>query len=97
MASHWPFLTDFMHDAYMPAAGTALIIPSVGLVIRREDRSNQQNMGARPRDGQQAVPWFLPRGAGSVASFCNGEQTHAKIKYLLDNATKDNRVALFAY
>lgn len=95
--SDWAFLSDFVHDTYMPVAGTALLVPSVGLPIRREERPNPQQTALRHREGRRSIPRFLPRGAGSVAGFCSGEEAHEMIVYLIEHATKKDRIDLFAY
>ena len=56
----WQGLENYI-SRYLPAGGTATLIPDVGLTIRDEDRLNRTNVGYRRHDGKVAIPRFLDR------------------------------------
>ena len=95
MGTDWDGLEQYLHDVFMPNAGTSTLVPSVcaGPVQSRPQRPGT----AHQHDGMTTVPRFLPSDGGQVIALMNGRQTHCFVTFLADNAVRGQRIDLFGY
>ena len=92
----WDGFEDYF-QMFMPAAGTALARPYVGMVYGDRDGLTRGNTEYRRHDAEVAIPMFLPYDGVRVVGFFNGRQTHDLVCFLLDRAEPGETAVLFGF